>query len=404
MADQFRFSCRCFVHGGSPVGQRGLSRFRSAMPAVAALLALSVSSARAAEISYSTNKVNVIAIEGEIAPGDDNKFAQIVPDPQKKTGILLSSRGGNILAALAIGEMIHESGYATIVPDDQICASACGLIWLGGTSRYVSETAKIGFHAAYVESGAARSESGVANAMVGAYLTRIGLSYKAIAFLTSAPPEDIQWLHPDEARSIGIDFDTVAAQPSSAAWSAPSRTKPPVAVGTTLVPQSEITASAAEERAAKLVRSWYAMWSSMGTDTSALQHYYGDTIQYYGGTVLKAKVLLEKQRFAVRWPIRAYTVRADSLTVSCPSTCSVTGVIDWNVSSPERRERSIGSASFAMEIPATGPLIVLSENGKVLASHKEPLPSSDGAAGSASEPQADSASGAFADGRQARID
>jgi hypothetical protein len=132
-------------------------------------------------------------------------------------------------------------------------------------------------------------------------ITRIGLSYKkAIAFLTSAVPDDMQWLHPDEARSIGIDFDTVPAQPSSEAWSAPSHTKPPVEIVTTPTPQPP-PASAAEEGAVKLVRSWYVMWSSMGTDTSKLQVYYGDTIQHYGGTVLKAKVLLEKQNLVIRW-------------------------------------------------------------------------------------------------------
>jgi hypothetical protein len=332
---------------------------------VAGLLALSAASARAAQFSFASDDINVISVEGEIHSGDDDKFAQMIPNSQKKTAVLLSSRGGNVLASLAIGEMIHKRGYATVVPDDQVCASACGLIWLAGISRFVSETARIGFHAAYVSSGDTKSESGVGNAMVGAYLTRIGLSYKAIAFLTSAPPDDMQWLHPDDARSIGIDFDTVSARPSSEAWSAPSRTKPSVQLEATPAPQST-TASVAEERAVKLVRSWYEMWSGMGTDTSTLQTYYGDTIQYYGGTVPKAKVLLEKQKFAVRWPIRAFTIRANSMGVKCSATCEVTGVVDWNVSSQERGERSIGSASFALEIPASGPFIVLSENGTVL--------------------------------------
>jgi hypothetical protein len=33
----------------------------------------------------------------------------------------------------------------------------------------------------------------------------------------------------------------------------------------------------------------------------------------------------------------------------------VKGIVDWNVSSPERGERSIGSASFALEVPANAP-------------------------------------------------
>jgi len=35
---------------------------------------------------------------------------------------------------------------------------------------------------------------GEGNAMVGAYLNRLGLSYAAIRYLTSAPPDSIRWL------------------------------------------------------------------------------------------------------------------------------------------------------------------------------------------------------------------
>src|SRR5208283_4952014 len=120
----------CSIDIDGPAGRPRFARVRSSIPTVVALLTLSVISAHAAEITYGSGKVNIIAIQGEIAPDDDAKFERIVPDSQKQTGVLLSSPGGNVLAALAIGEMIHKKGYATIVPDGQVCASACGLIWL----------------------------------------------------------------------------------------------------------------------------------------------------------------------------------------------------------------------------------------------------------------------------------
>jgi hypothetical protein len=46
--------------------------------------------------------------------------------------------------------------------------------------------AQIGFHAAYIEKAGRASESGVGNALVGSYLTQIGLSENAVVYITQA--------------------------------------------------------------------------------------------------------------------------------------------------------------------------------------------------------------------------
>jgi hypothetical protein len=79
-------------------------------------------------------------------------------------------------------------------------------MWLAGAPRFAGEGAQIGFHAAYLEQSGAPVVSGVANALVGAYLTKLGLSEKAIAFVTSAPPEGMEWLDSSKAQAIGIDI------------------------------------------------------------------------------------------------------------------------------------------------------------------------------------------------------
>jgi hypothetical protein len=318
-----------------------------------------VSGAQAASIRYVSSEVNIIAIEGEISPTDLATFERIVPDPAKKTAVVLSSPGGNVAAALGIGEAIHQAGYTTVVPDGRICASACGLIWLGGSVRMVSETARIGFHAAYVGEGPTAEESGVGNAMVGAYLAHIGLSYPAIAFLTSAAPSDMAWLHPDRAMAVGIRFLTLPARPSTEGWSAPPKPQPP-------------SAAAVEVHAVAATLEWFRLWSQSGADVSYLMPYYPDTIRYYGGMAAKAKVVLEKQKFAARWPQRIYAVRQGSVSVQCASTCLVNGIVDWDVSSAERQERSVGSANFVLEMPPGG-AVILGESGSVITSHKEKL-------------------------------
>jgi hypothetical protein len=89
-----------------------------------------------------------------------------------------------------------------------LCASACGWIWLAGTTRYVSLAAQIGFHAVYT--GTSGDVSSAGNALVGAYLIKLGLSYQAIAFVTSAPPDSIRWIHPADAERIGIQYVALA--------------------------------------------------------------------------------------------------------------------------------------------------------------------------------------------------
>ena len=65
--------------------------------------------------------------------------------------------------------------------------------------------AKIGFHAAYIENRASRTESGVGNALVGSYLTQIGLPETAVIYVTKAAPTQLTLLTLQDAQRIGIE-------------------------------------------------------------------------------------------------------------------------------------------------------------------------------------------------------
>jgi hypothetical protein len=47
------------------------------------------------------------------------------------------------------------------------------------------------------------------NAILGSYLTRLGLSYSAIAYATQARPNEMKWLTADDAKRVGIPVITV---------------------------------------------------------------------------------------------------------------------------------------------------------------------------------------------------
>jgi hypothetical protein len=95
------------------------------------------------------------------------------------------------------------------------CASACALMWLAGSPRGAFENSKVGFHAAYRTDGKTTIEDGTGNAYVGAYLAKLGFSYNAIAYMTQAAPEEMEWLDATKAKKYNIAY-TVLKSPKPA--------------------------------------------------------------------------------------------------------------------------------------------------------------------------------------------
>jgi hypothetical protein len=140
----------------------------------------------------------VIGINGDIDGADVDRFRQL-SSTRNNAVVLLRSTGGKMAPAIQIGEMIKAKGYTTIVKN--YCASSCALIWLAGAKRVMTPTAHIGLHQAYKSGGQA---DGAGNAILGSYLTRLGLGYAAIMYATQASPDEIKWLTVDDAKRVGI--------------------------------------------------------------------------------------------------------------------------------------------------------------------------------------------------------
>ena len=179
-----------------------IRRTASAVPWIALAILLTVTAQAAELTTVQHDKSVTIRISGEIAEDDFDKFSAIAAH-YPKAQVDLSGPGGSIEDALQIGEMIHQKGYTTIVGSGSTCASACGYIWLGGTTRTVAGNGEVGFHAAYLpQTNNAVSSTG--NALVGAYLARLGFSDMAIIYATKAAPNDIRWLTPTDAVFLEI--------------------------------------------------------------------------------------------------------------------------------------------------------------------------------------------------------
>jgi hypothetical protein len=174
----------------------------------------------------------LVRVDGKLEFGDGDRFRYTTAFLSSAI-VSFSSNGGSVAAGIQIGEIIRSKGFTTSVSRDAPCASACAIAWLGGTKRLMSAESKIGFHAAYTADG---RETGVGNAVIGAYLNKIGLPNSAVAYITQAAPRSMTWLSPAEAKKHGIDVELVgssqlATAPApvivSAAPVVPSATPPP---------------------------------------------------------------------------------------------------------------------------------------------------------------------------------
>jgi hypothetical protein len=146
-------------------------------------------------------EIPVISVFGKFEPGDGDRFLMLTAEIRDAI-ILFDSPGGALMDAIKMGERIYTRQYTTIAVAD--CASACAVAWLGGAYKSITGNARVGFHAAWSAATGQISSSG--NAVLGAYLSKVGLSTKAIAIVTNPPPSSILWLTPEVANYLGISI------------------------------------------------------------------------------------------------------------------------------------------------------------------------------------------------------
>ncbi len=125
----------------------------------------------AADLKSATSKEGreVIYLSGEIMPGDANSFAGLVQRANAAgrlvSAIRLDSQGGNLLEGMKLAAALQTAKIATVVPNGNVCASACFLIFAAGSEKYASFNAQVGVHGASDENG--RETSGTAAATIG---------------------------------------------------------------------------------------------------------------------------------------------------------------------------------------------------------------------------------------------
>jgi hypothetical protein len=334
---------------------------------------------QAATITIDSGSPPVVIIDGILQVADADDFLFKIRS-FSKAAVIFRSDGGSIWAAIRIGEAIRMRGFITYVPERSRCASACALAWLGGVDRVMGPGAQIGFHAAH--DATSGQETGLGNALVGAYLSRIGLSYPVVMYITQAPPDQMTWLTPADAVRIGID---VVEYPPRAGTDLPAtRTATPT-------PDKVPPASAIEQTATDFVRAVFVIWSApLAQSLESMARIYSDEVLYHGKPVARRAVLEDKRRFQQRWPDRQYTIRPGTLAVRCSQgaggsspTCSIVATVDWMVQNGARR--SVGTATIDYSVVVKdGGVWITAENSRVLQRSVSTI--GDGAAGAGKAP------------------
>jgi hypothetical protein len=178
-----------------------------------------------------------ISAEGRIMPGTGAAFARAIANLRgRRLPVLISSGGGSLTDAAAMGQLIRQKRLAVVVartliekcparanacPDPKgqaitggaKCASACPFILAGGVERFVGPTAMVGVHQITAVTkelaGGATSLTRVkrvyqpahADQAAENYLVAMGVGHPVMALMRQTPAARIRWLSLAEIRS-----------------------------------------------------------------------------------------------------------------------------------------------------------------------------------------------------------
>jgi len=147
---------------------------------------------------------NVTAI-GRIDPGTSEEFARYLDERAEPVKALyLHSPGGSVRDAIVMGEAIRAREITTVVPAHGYCASACPLVFAGGSTRQAPDGAWVGVHQVYGEGSAVGGHSaGMADAQeISAtcqqHLADMGVATEVWIKAMQTPPDQLYVLTQEE--------------------------------------------------------------------------------------------------------------------------------------------------------------------------------------------------------------
>ncbi|TPJ72462.1 hypothetical protein [Mesorhizobium sp. B2-6-2] len=282
------------------------------------------------------------------------------------TSVTFDSPGGNIASAMQLGRMIRAAGLDTFQTRQGECASACSLAFMGGVRR-LAEPGSIGVHqSSFAPDHQLSTDEAVAGvqavtAEIMSYLTDMGVDAKLLAVAMNYDKSDMRYLSASEMAALHVtNVDGRQSPVDTSQIQQPQHSGPP---------QDQASAHNQEldTAAADFVR---ALIEKHSTDELAIAQVlasYAGIVDYYGKPRDLSFIVADKRSYFQRWPERAYSVRKNSVMVTCANArCMVTGIYDWIVRSLPRNKQAKGAARFSYTIAIGPDPKVIAEAGQVL--------------------------------------
>jgi hypothetical protein len=159
-----------------------------------------------------------IEITGRITKTDVENFAKLVALLRPNVELLdvnLDSPGGDVFAAMQIGEIVRRDWLMTSVPDEppaKGCMSACVLILAAGAVRALGSDSRVGIHRPYfdqvlfagLDRTQAKAKYDALSQSVAAYLAKMGMSERLHQEMMKVPSSGIRLLSYDESKALNL--------------------------------------------------------------------------------------------------------------------------------------------------------------------------------------------------------
>jgi hypothetical protein len=163
---------------------------------------------------------------GTIVPGTSAQFAvEVAKRGSNITTVVLSSPGGAVADAMAMGRLIREKKFATEVEGGHYCASSCPLVFAGGVVRRASQRAAIGVHqvsatgAIALPTGDGMQDAQIVSAVCQRYLREMGVDLEVWLHAMETPSDRLFYFQPNEMLKLKLATDIDGSPPDRAGLS-----------------------------------------------------------------------------------------------------------------------------------------------------------------------------------------
>ncbi len=306
--------------------------------------------------------------------------------------VLLRSPGGALETAMKMGHMVRDHQMSTVT--DDLCASACTYLFMGGINRVVAKGGMYGVHQFYNESALKDPDKPVysANDLIRKqkliadmqeYVLEMGVNPAIIALASKTSPVAGQD-NPDGVLFLTrqqITAYEIENVPSAFADGQPIEQLaipgvfPKASQQIVLEPlpqqQTIVLGNLNEAVSQGFVKNLFHVLEGEPADVLAyVDANYAELTNYYGKLLTKAELADVRRDYLKTWPYRRYTIDDNSMKASCDdrdNTCDVTGELDYELGLSRRGVTVRGRSSFHFVILSPGQdARVMVDEGKTL--------------------------------------